>query len=142
MKLFHKEPKAEQPYAVCVPGQHPKAGDAFRVNIAGEYVVRGKEGESLTARLGKTEGGKPFVVLSHLLCQKEGSDETVVWITNGSEYATDSWHNGSHSSYGTHCTPYFAACAGIGTELRKQIPKEWHEVLGYWLTTKNASRLV
>ena len=75
MKLFHKEPKAEQPYAVCVPGQHPKAGDAFRVNIAGEYVVRGKEGESLTARLGKTEGGKPFVVLSHLLCQKEGSDE-------------------------------------------------------------------
>ena len=99
------------------------------------YQVQ-RDGESLVARL--VENGERSIELTY---RNVRGDTQVGLYRNKSEVSTkaklaDGSHPTQDSGGNTLLHDYLVAYAKLGPELRKQIPSDWHAVLGRWLAPK------
>ena len=99
------------------------------------YRVR-KDGESLVARL--IENGDRSIELTYI---NQKGDSQVGIYRNGVEVSTKATHRNGlcpirDSEGKTSLSGYLRAYEELGPELRKQIPSDWHAILGRWLAPK------
>ena len=98
-----------------------------------------KDGESLTARL--IEEGERSIEIAY---QNARGDRQIGVYKDGKEILTIATMvnrtPSPNSPNGTYIPRYLTAYNQLGPRLKKQIPSDWHAVLGKWLEPRRKRR--